>query len=59
MGRDFWLCSLRTYFLLNLFLLKTVLGGGGGCSSTLAPHLLPKSHSVSERPRWPRGSWLW
>lgn len=28
MGRDFWLCSLRTYFLLNLFLLKTVLGGG-------------------------------
>lgn len=56
MGKDFWFCSLRARSLLNLSLSESP---GVGCSPTLAPHPLPQSRSVSERPRWPRGSWLW
>lgn len=57
MGREFWSCSLGAYFLLNLLLSKTV--PGEGMLLHLGPPALPKSHSVYERPRWPRGSWLW
>lgn len=42
MGSDFWLCSLRVCFLLNLLLLKTVLGGGGGMLLHLGPP--PSAH---------------
>lgn len=57
MGRECWLCSLSAYFPLNLLLSETVLGEG--MLLHLGPPSLPKSYSVYEWPRWPRGSWLW